>query len=75
MTDGQSNDNATQREAIKRQIEELTLEHRDLDDVIHQVATQPSMDQLQLKRLKKRKLALKDKIEWLKSQLLPDILA
>ncbi len=64
-----------ERAAIRRKIEELLLEHRDLDDVIHQMAGNAYVDQLQLKRLKKRKLAIKDRIEILKSRLLPDILA
>ena len=68
-------DRNTQREAIRRKIEELALEHRDLDDVIHQMSDNPYVDQLQLKRLKKRKLAVKDRIEMLKSRMLPDILA
>ena len=61
--------------AIRQKIEELALEHRDLDDVIHQMSENTYVDQLQLKRLKKRKLAIKDRLEILKSRLLPDILA
>ena len=61
--------------AIRQKIEELLLEHRDLDDVIHQMSENTYVDQLQLRRLKKRKLAVKDRIEILKSRLLPDILA
>ncbi len=64
-----------ERAALRTKIEALTLEHRDLDDVIQQMSDNRFMDQLQLKRLKKRKLFLKDRIEKLKSELLPDILA
>lgn len=64
-----------ERAALRTKIEALTLEHRDLDDVIHQMSDNRFIDQLQLKRLKKRKLFLKDRIEKLKSELLPDILA
>lgn len=60
---------------MRQKIEELLLEHRDLDDIIHQMSENTYVDQLQLKRLKKRKLAIKDRIEILKSRLLPDILA
>ena len=45
---------------------ELQTEHRDLDDVIARLVQEPYVDQLQLKRLKKRKLILKDRIEQLK---------
>jgi len=64
-----------ERTLLKQRIEQLTLEHRGLDDLIHQMSSTPYVDQLQLKRLKKQKLFLKDRIERLKSQLLPDILA
>jgi len=62
-------------DAIKKQLEDLRLEHRDLDDVIdHLIETRP-FDQIQIQRLKKRKLLLKDQIIRLESQLLPDIIA
>ena len=70
-----SKDREEERVAIRQKIEELLLEHRDLDDVIHQMSENTYVDQLQLRRLKKRKLAVKDRIEILKSRLLPDILA
>lgn len=73
--DESNQDREAEREAIRQKIEELQLEHRDLDDVIHQLSESPYVDQLQLKRLKKRKLAIKDRIEILKSRMLPDILA
>ena len=51
------------------------LEHRDLNDVIDRLAAAPILDQLQLQRLKKRKLLVKDQIAMLERQLTPDILA
>ncbi|MBT5266243.1 MAG: YdcH family protein [Rhodospirillaceae bacterium] len=51
------------------------LEHRDLDDVIDRISEAVPFDQLQVGRLKKRKLMLKDQISRLESQLLPDIIA
>lgn len=60
-------------EALRVKLGELTVEHRDLDDVINRLATDPHFDQLQLKRLKKRKLMLKDQIKVLRSKLIPDI--
>ena len=61
--------------AIKRKLAELKSEHRDLDDVIARVQETQPFDQLQLQRLKKRKLMLKDQIAQLESRLLPDIIA
>lgn len=60
---------------IKRRIGELNLEHRDLDRAIEALESNPLHDQLQLKRLKKRKLMLKDQIFTLQRQLVPDISA
>jgi len=62
-------------EEIRRRLAELRTEHRDLDDVIARVAGDLRQDQLQLQRLKKRKLALKDQIASLENQLIPDIIA
>ena len=62
-------------EALRRNLELLKTEHRDLDDVILRVSESASINQLQVKRLKKRKLVLKDQIAKLESQLLPDIIA
>ncbi|MGC6412434.1 MAG: YdcH family protein [Candidatus Puniceispirillaceae bacterium] len=53
----------------------LLLAHRDLDDVIARLAENQPVDQLQMQRLKKRKLALKDEIIKLKAVLIPDIIA
>jgi len=63
------------REAIEEKLEELRLEHRDLDDVIHRLQKLEAIEQLQLQRMKKRKLRLKDEITRLEDQLIPDILA
>lgn len=62
------------RDAMLRRLHELRSEHRDLDTVIARLETGLG-DQLQMQRLKKRKLKLKDEIAWLESQLVPDIIA
>jgi len=62
-------------EAIRNKLEALRSEHRDLDEVIDRLLEKPPFDQLQLQRLKKRKLGLKDQIHKLESQLIPDIIA
>lgn len=62
-------------EDVQERLVSLRLEHRDLDDVIGQITGDAPFDQLQIKRLKKRKLMLKDEIAKLESQLLPDIIA
>jgi len=59
-------------EIVARLIE-LRQEHRDLDLAIARLAEDPAVDQLQLSRLKKRKLKLKDWIAYLESKLIPDI--
>ncbi len=59
--------------AIRARIEALKLEHRDLDDAIHRLSDDVGLDQLRLKRMKKRKLYLKDLIMFLRDQLIPDI--
>jgi hypothetical protein len=62
-------------EGFRRQLANLKTEHRDLDDVIDRLASDPTSDRLQIQRLKKRKLALKDEISAIENQLLPDIIA
>jgi hypothetical protein len=62
------------REALLRRLHELRSEHRDLDTVIARTDVQ-NHDALQVQRLKKRKLKLKDEISWLESRLVPDIIA
>lgn len=65
----------SEREAIRQRIAALQSEHRDLDDVIGQISGEGPFDQLQLQRLKKRKLRLKDEMTQLENKLLPDIIA
>lgn len=62
-------------EVLRQRIDQLHLEHRDLDDVIARLSQNAVQDQLQLQRLKKRKLYLKDQISQLERQLTPDISA
>jgi len=61
------------KEEIKHRIDELKLEHRDLDDAINLLKEKPFVDELQVRRFKKRKLKLKDEILQLESKLIPDI--
>jgi hypothetical protein len=60
---------------LREQLARLRAEHRDLDAAIAAEEGSPFCDQLQIKRLKKKKLALKDKITAIEDQLLPDIIA
>jgi hypothetical protein len=60
---------------IRIRLQELEIEHYDLDDVIRRLSGDPAQDQLQLRRLKKRKLILKDQIQKLRARLIPDIIA
>lgn len=59
--------------SIQRRVLELQTEHRDLDEVVNALSLRPDVDQLLLRRMKKRKLQLKDQIARLKSQLIPDL--
>lgn len=59
--------------AVWSRVVELEIEHRDLDTAIESLSVSPTVDALQLQRLKKRKLQLKDQIIQLKMQLIPDI--
>ena len=61
--------------ALNLKLEDLRTEHRDLDDVIERLIGDGSTDQLQMQRLKKRKLLLKDQIIFFENELLPDIIA
>jgi len=58
---------------IAHLIGELREEHRDLDEAIMRLSDDPSVDQLRLRRMKKRKLKLKDWIAYLESRLIPDL--
>jgi hypothetical protein len=60
---------------IRERLQALAIEHHDLDDVIVRLAADPAQDRLQLQRLKKRKLILKDQIQRLRTRLIPDIIA
>ena len=59
--------------ATRRKIVELKLEHHDLDMSLQRLANDPHVDELALKRMKKRKLQLKDMIAKLQSELIPDL--
>ena len=63
------------KDNIKHRLSALETEHRDLDDVIDQITAGVIFDQIQVQRLKKRKLMLKDEILRLRSVLIPDSIA
>lgn len=60
---------------IRTLLQQLQVEHRDLDQVIAHLLTAPPPDELLIRRIKKRKLLLKDRILQLEQMLVPDILA
>jgi hypothetical protein len=60
---------------IEQRLQVLEIEHHDLDEVIQRLEGTPGQDRLQLQRLKKRKLLLKDQIQKLRDRLIPDIIA
>lgn len=60
-------------EVLRHKLAELQLEHRDLDEIIDRLTADPLSDQLQIRRLKKRKLSLKDIIAKIESKLIPDL--
>jgi hypothetical protein len=60
---------------IRLKLQQLRIEHRDLDEVITRLTADMTVDQLQMKRLKKRKLLLKDMIARLENDLIPDDIA
>jgi hypothetical protein len=62
-------------EELRKRLEILKIEHRDLDAAIEALAAAGSTDQLQIARLKKRKLVLKDQIALIEDYLIPDIIA
>jgi hypothetical protein len=61
--------------ALREQLARLLQEHRDLDAAIAALVTSPGSDLIQIQRLKKRKLVLRDKIRRIEDQLTPDIIA
>jgi len=63
------------RVALQQRMVEVTQAHRDLDTAIARLTADPTQDELQLRRLKRRKLLLKDQIARLSRQLDPDVLA
>ena len=65
--------NKEESDRIRRRIVELQVEHRDLDQIIDMLTAQPGYDELQIRRLKKRKLQIKDSMTLLQIQLEPDI--
>lgn len=66
---------AEEEEAIRRELSELRQEHRDLDAAIAFMVESGGADIIRVQRMKKRKLALKDRITRLEDRLLPDIIA
>ncbi len=61
------------KKSVQRRIYDLQVEHRDLDEIIERLASEVDIDQLLIRRLKKRKLQLKDQIARLRSTLIPDL--
>jgi hypothetical protein len=71
----ESEDKKIETQTFKRleRLRELRIEHRDLDDVINRLQMDLYVNEVQLRRLKKRKLMLKDQIALLESELIPDL--
>lgn len=69
------NENDETRGQFEAELARLRQEHRDLDDAIDALENKVAGDQLQIQRLKKRKLVLRDRITYLEDQLTPDIIA
>ena len=65
----------TKRDVLRVKLEVMRQEHRDLDEAIAALQERGSSDMLTIKRLKKQKLALKDRITQLQDRILPDIIA
>jgi hypothetical protein len=72
VSDEESNVNTELFKNIER-LRQLRIEHRDLDDIIARLSLDFNADEIQMKRLKKRKLLLKDQITRLESKLIPDL--
>ncbi|MES1202168.1 MAG: DUF465 domain-containing protein [Pseudomonadota bacterium] len=73
--DGIDINDTPEKRALKTRLAELREEHRALDSAIAALQAQAGGDALQLARLKKRKLVLKDQIQWIEDRLMPDIIA
>lgn len=65
----------SERATLEVEMERLRQEHRDLDAAIEALSAVGATDQLQVQRLKKRKLALRDRVSFIEDQLTPDIIA
>ena len=72
---GRTNGARVNEQELRKRLATLRIEHRDLDAAIHALRESGSTDELQIARLKKRKLGLKDQIAIVEDQLLPDIIA
>jgi len=72
VSDEENNVNTDLFKNIER-LRQLRIEHRDLDDIISRLTMDFKVDEVQMKRLKRRKLLLKDQIARLESQLIPDL--
>lgn len=66
---------ADQEEALREKLQQLQQQHRDLDAAIESLQLNPTGDQLQVRRLKKMKLELKDRMQKIETALIPDIIA
>lgn len=66
---------AMEQQGLEQELEAVRAEHRQLDERIAELTAQPSLDQLELARLKRQKLRLKDRIKLLVDQTIPDIIA
>ena len=75
MPQGQQRARRLSEEEMRKRLEMLRIEHRDLDAAIEALSGAGSRDQLQVARLKKRKLKLKDQMAMLEDYLIPDIIA
>ncbi len=75
MSGNSGNENMDEQERLQQKLAELKTEHRDLDQVIDRLTEKGPIDLIQVQRLKKRKLVLKDMISKIESLLLPDIIA
>ncbi len=73
MSDNEKDNVSTQLLARLERLRGLRIEHRDLDEIIHRLQMDLRCDEVQMKRLKRRKLFLKDQITRLESELIPDL--